>query len=150
VIVATRSRKDARKESRATTVVNMNDYGAQELSGMDSGPVLGDADEALPRARGLRGLPSRRTSARRGRPPARVGIELVIATISGERRRVKRPERSMRSKRRSARPRRPGPGREPSVAPKCDRQNAGADVPSSRRGLRAIVESALLERGYGV
>src|SRR5256885_8927408 len=85
----------ARKESRATTIVNMNEYGAQELSGRG---VSGTEFWATIMKRFLdeRGL--RRVAVPPYFPLAEadrlreMGVELVVAMDVRERRRVKRPD----------------------------------------------------------
>src|SRR5881396_1873745 len=85
----------ARKESRATTVVNMNEYGAQELSGQGvSGPEFWAT--IMKRFLDERGLT--RVAVAPYFPLAEadrlreMGVELVIADDLRERRRVKRPD----------------------------------------------------------
>ncbi|TME29993.1 MAG: hypothetical protein E6I66_10395, partial [Chloroflexi bacterium] len=85
----------ARKESRATRVVNMNEYGAQELSGQGvSGPEFWAT--IMKRFLDERGL--KRVSVAPYFPLAeadrlrKMGVELVIANDLLERRRVKRPD----------------------------------------------------------
>src|SRR5882672_11089784 len=85
----------ARKESRATKVVNMNDYGAQELSGRGiSGPEFW----ATLMKRFLDARSLRRVAVAPFSPlaaPARLrerGIGLVAANAPRERRRQKPPE----------------------------------------------------------
>src|SRR5205809_1172145 len=85
----------ARKESRATTVVNMNEYGAQELSGQGvSGPEFWAT--IMKRFLDERGLT--RVAVAPYFPLAEadrlreMGVELVIANDLLERRRVKRPD----------------------------------------------------------
>src|SRR5213595_859907 len=85
----------ARKESRATTIVNMNEYGAQELSGRG---ISGAEFWATIMKRFLdeRGL--KRIAVAPYFPLAEaerlreMGIELVIADDLRDRRRVKRPD----------------------------------------------------------
>ena len=144
----------ARKESRATTIVNMNEYGAQELSGRG---VFGTEFWATIMKRFLdeRGL--KRVAVAPYFPLAEadslraMGIELVVANDLRERRRVKRPdeidaiEAAQRATEEAW-----GQG----VAA-ISRSKARADRTLELDGavftaerLRAIVESALLERGY--
>src|SRR5881396_3844315 len=85
----------ARKESRATTIVNMNEYGAQELSGrgMSGAEFWATIMKRLLDARG-----DRRVAVAPYFPLAEadrlreMGIELAIAKDLGERRRTKRPD----------------------------------------------------------
>jgi Xaa-Pro aminopeptidase len=144
----------ARKESRATTIVNMNEYGAQELSGRG---ISGTEFWATIMKRFLdeRGL--KRVAVAPYFPLAEadslraMGIELVVANDLRERRRVKRPdeidaiEAAQRATEEAW-----GQG----VAA-ISRSKARADRTLELDGavftaerLRAIVESALLERGY--
>src|SRR2546430_5283682 len=85
----------ARKESRATKVVNMNEYGAQELSARGiSGPEFWAT--LIKRFLDARGL--RRVAVAPYFPLAEaerlreMGVELVVANDLRERRRVKRPD----------------------------------------------------------
>src|SRR6266581_3479994 len=97
LVVVTSSLEEgrARKESRATTIVNMNEYGAQELSGrgISSAEFWATIMKRLLDARGLR-----RVAVAPYFPLAEadrlrdMGIELVIAGDLRERRRAKRPD----------------------------------------------------------
>src|SRR5256712_13576304 len=144
----------ARKESRATTVVNMNDYGAQELSGRGiSGPEFwATLMKGFLDARGLR-----RVAVAPYFPLAEadrlreMGIELVIANDLRERRRVKRPDEIdaiEAAQRATEEAWRQGVDAIRRAKVRSDKtlELDGAVFTAER--LRAIVESALLERGY--
>ena len=144
----------ARKESRATTIVNMNEYGAQELSGEG---VSGTEFWATIMKRFLdeRGL--KRVAVPPYFPVAEadrlreMGIELVIANDLRERRRVKRPdevEAIEAAQRATEDAWRDGVDAIRRAKVRSDRtlELDGAVFTAER--LRAIVESALLERGY--
>jgi Xaa-Pro aminopeptidase len=144
-----------RKESRATTVVNMNEYGAQELTGRG---VSGTEFWATIMKRFLdeRGL--KRVAVAPYFPVAEadrlreMGIELVIANELRERRRVKRPdeiEAIEAAQRATEDAWREGVDAIRRAKIRSDRtlELDGAVFTAER--LRAIVESALLERGYG-
>src|SRR6266852_1401767 len=85
----------ARKQSRATKILNMNEYGAQELSGrgISGAEFWATIMKRLLDARGLR-----RVAVAPYFPLAEadrlrdMGIELVIASDLRERRRAKRPD----------------------------------------------------------
>src|SRR3989454_10753450 len=144
----------ARKESRATTVVNMNDYGAQELSGRGiSGPEFWAT--LMRRFLDARGL--RRVAVAPYFPLAEaerlreMGIELVIANDLRERRRVKRPDEIdaiEAAQRATEEAWRQGVDaiRRAKVRPDKTLELDGAVFTAER--LRAVVETALLERGY--
>ncbi len=144
----------ARKESRATTIVNMNEYGAQELSGRG---VSGTEFWATIMKRLLdeRGL--KRVAVAPYFPLAEadrlrdMGIELVIATDLRERRRTKRPdeiEAIEAAQRATEEAWREGVDAIRRAKARADRtlELDGAVFTAER--LRAIVESVLLERGY--
>src|SRR2546423_2400923 len=145
----------ARKESRATKVVNMNDYGAQELSARGiSGPEFWAT--LIKRFLDARGL--RRVAVAPYFPLAEaerlreMGIELVIADDLRERRRVKRPdevEAIEAAQRATEDAWRDGVDAIRRAKVRSDRtlELDGAVFTAER--LRAIVESALLERGDG-
>jgi len=144
----------ARKESRATTIVNMNEYGAQELSGRGiSGTEFWAA--IMKRFLDERGL--KRVAVAPYFPLAEadrlreMGIELVIANDLRERRRVKRPdeiEAIEAAQRATEAAWRDGVDAIRRAKARADRtlELDGAVFTAER--LRAIVESALLERGY--
>jgi Xaa-Pro aminopeptidase len=144
----------ARKESRATTIVNMNEYGAQDLSGRG---ISGTEFWATIMKRFLdeRGL--KRVAVAPYFPLAEadslreMGIELVIANDLRERRRVKRPdevEAIEAAQRATEEAWRQGVAAISRSKARADRtlELDGAVFTAER--LRAIVESALLERGY--
>jgi len=144
----------ARKESRATTIVNMNEYGAQELSGRG---ISGTEFWATIMKRFLdeRGL--KRVAVAPYFPIAEadrlreMGIELVVANDLRERRRVKRPdeiEAIEAAQRATEDAWREGVDAIRRTKARADRtlELDGAVFTAER--LRAIVESALLERGY--
>jgi Xaa-Pro aminopeptidase len=144
----------ARKESRATTIANMNEYGAQELSGRGiSGPEFWAT--IMKRFLDERGL--KRVAVAPYFPLAEgdrlreMGIELVIANDLRERRRVKRPdeiEAIEAAQRATEAAWREGVEAIRRAKARADRtlELDGAVFTAER--LRAIVESALLERGY--
>ncbi len=145
----------ARKESRATTIVNLNDYGAQDLSAKG---VSGTEYWATIMKRFLdqRGL--RRVAVAPYFPIAEadrlreLGIEIVIAKDLRERRRVKRPDEidAIEDAQRATEVAwSEGVDAIRRAKPRGDRtlELDGAVFTAER--LRAIVESALLDRGYG-
>src|SRR5712692_5504301 len=144
----------ARKESRATTVLNINDYGAQELSGRGiSGPEFWAT--LMKRFLDVRGL--RRVAVAPYFPLAEadrlreMGVELVVANDLSERRRVKRPdeiEAIEAAQRATEAAWREGVNaiRRAKVRPDKTLELDGAVFTAER--LRAIVETALLELGY--
>ena len=144
----------ARKESRATRVVNMNEYGAQELSGQGvSGPEFWAT--IMKRFLDERGL--KRVSVAPYFPLAEadrlreMGVELVIANDLLERRRIKRPdeiEAIEAAQRATEDAWHKGVDAIRRAKARADRtlELDGAVFTAER--LRAIVESALLERGY--
>jgi Xaa-Pro aminopeptidase len=154
IVVTSLEEGRARKESRATTVVNMNEYGAQELSGRG---ISGSEFWATIMKRFLdeRGL--KRVAVAPYFPIAEadrlreMGVELVVANDLRERRRVKRPDEieAIAAAQRAT---------EDAWGEGVDairRSKARADRTLELDGavftaerLRAIVESALLERGY--
>ncbi|HEY8787195.1 MAG TPA: hypothetical protein VIN63_12040, partial [Candidatus Limnocylindria bacterium] len=85
----------ARKESRATTIVNMNEYGAQELSGRG---ISGTEFWATIMKRFLDARGLKRVAVAPYFPLAEadrlreMGVELVVAKDLRERRRIKRPD----------------------------------------------------------
>src|SRR6267378_3878213 len=144
----------ARKESRATSIVNMNEYGAQELSGRG---ISGTEFWATIMKRFLdeRGL--KRVAVAPYFPLAEadrlreMGVELVIANDFRERRRVKRPdeiEAIEAAQRATEAAWREGVEAIRRAKARADRtlELDGAVFTAER--LRAIVESALLVRGY--
>ena len=144
----------ARKESRATTIVNINEYGAQELSGRG---VFGTEFWATIMKRFLdeRGL--KRVAVAPYFPLAEadrlreMGIELVIAEDLRDRRRTKRPDEidAIEAAQRATEDAwRQGVDAIRRSKVRADRtlELDGAVFTAER--LRAIVESALLERGY--
>jgi Xaa-Pro aminopeptidase len=144
----------ARKESRATTVVNMNEYGAQELSGRG---VSGTEFWATLMKRFLDQRGIRRVTVAPYFPLAEadqlreMGIELVIANDLRERRRVKRPDEidAIEAAQRAteeAWSEGVDAIRRAKVRPDRTLELDGTLLTAER--LRAIVESALLERGY--
>jgi len=145
----------ARKESRATTVVNMNDYGAQELSGRGiSGPEFWAT--LMKRFLDARGL--RRVAVAPYFPLAEadrlreMGIELVIANDLRERKRVKRPDEIdaiEAAQRATEEAWRQGVDAIRRAKVRSDKTLELDSAAFTAERLRAIVESALLERGYG-
>src|SRR2546430_1722598 len=144
----------ARKESRATKVVNMNEYGAQELSARGiSGPEFWAT--LIKRFLDARGL--RRVAVAPYFPLAEaerlreMGIELVIADDLRERRRVKRPDEIAAieaAQRATETAWREGVDAIRRAKVRADKtlELDGAVFTAER--LRAIVEAALLARGY--
>ena len=145
----------ARKESRATTIVNLNEYGAQDLSAKG---VSGTEYWATIMKRFLdqRGL--RRVAVAPYFPIAEadrlreLGIELVIAKDLHERRRVKRPDEIdliEAAQRATEVAWSEGVDALRRAKARGDRtlELDGAVFTAER--LRGIVESALLERGFG-
>ena len=143
-----------RKESRATTVVNMNEYGAQELSGKG---VSGTEFWATIMKRFLdeRGL--KRVAVAPYFPIAEadrlreMGIELVIAKDLRDRRRVKRPdeiEAIDAAQRATEDAWREGVDAIRRAKVRADKTLELDGTVFTAERLRAIVESALLERGY--
>jgi len=142
-----------RKESRATKVVNMNDFGAQDLAAQGlSGPEF--FAEIIRRFLADRGV--RRVAVPPYFPVAEAdilrgaGIELEVAKDLRERRRVKRPdeiEAIEASQRATEVAWREGVDaiRRAKVRPDKTLELDGAVFTAER--LRAIVETALLERG---
>jgi Xaa-Pro aminopeptidase len=143
----------ARKESRATTVVNMNEYGAQELSGQG---VSGTEFFATIMKRFLdeRGL--RRVAVAPYFPLAeadrlrQMGLELVVAKDLRERRRVKRPDEIAAiegAQRATEEAWSTGVDALRRAAVRSDKTLELDGAPFTAERLRAIVETALLERG---
>lgn len=154
LVVSSLEEGRARKESRATTVVNMNEYGAQELAarGIAGAEFWATIMKRFLDERGLR-----RVAVAPYFPVAEadrlreMDIELVIANELRERRRVKRPDEIdaiEAAQRATEEAWRKGVDAIRRAAVKPDRtlELDGAVFTAER--LRAIVESALLERGY--
>jgi len=156
LVVVTSSLEEgrARKESRATTIVNMNEYGAQDLSGRG---ISGAEFWATIMKRLLDARGEQRVAVAPYFPLAEadrlrdMGIALVIAKDLGERRRTKRPDEiaAIEAAQRATE----DAWREGVEAIRRSTRRAdgtleldGATFTAER--LRAIVESALLERGY--
>jgi Xaa-Pro aminopeptidase len=144
----------ARKESRATTVSNMNEYGAQELTGrgISGSEFWASIMKRFLDARGLS-----RVSVPPYFPVAEadllrdMGVELVIRKDLIERRRTKRPdevEAIEAAQRATEEAWKKGVDaiRRATVRPDKTLELDGAVFTAER--LRAIVESALLERGF--
>src|SRR5712691_11996854 len=95
MVVSSLEEGRARKESRATTIVNMNEFGAQELSGRG---ISGTEFWATLMKRFLDARGLRRVAVAPYFPLAEadrlreMGIQLVVAHELRERRRVKRPD----------------------------------------------------------
>ena len=144
----------ARKESRATTIVNMNEYGAQELSGkgLSGAEFWATLMKRFLDTRGIRrvAVPPYFPLAEADRL-REMGIELVIAKDLRERRRTKRPDEidAIEAAQRATEVAwREGVDaiRRAKTRPDRTLELDGAVFTAER--LRAIVESALLERGY--
>jgi len=142
-----------RKESRATNVLNMNDFGAQDLAakGLSGAEFFA---EIMKRFLGERGL--RRVAVAPYFPVAEAdllreaGIEIVIAKDLRERRRAKRPDEIAAieaSQRATEEAWREGVAaiRDAKVRPDRTLELEGGVFTAER--LRMIVETALLERG---
>jgi len=154
LVVSSLEEGRARKESRATTVLNINDYGAQELSGRGiSGPEFW----ATLMKRFLDARRLRRVAVAPYFPLAEadrlreMGVELVVADDLRERRRVKRPDEIAAieaAQRATEAAWREGLDaiRRAKVRPDKTLELGGAVFTAER--LRAVVETALLERGY--
>ena len=154
LVVSSLEEGRARKESRATTVLNINDYGAQELSGRGiSGPEFW----ATLMKRFLDARRLRRVAVAPYFPLAEadrlreMGVELVVANDLRERRRVKRPDEIAAieaAQRATEAAWREGVDaiRRAKVRPDKTLELDGAVFTAER--LRAVVETALLERGY--
>ncbi|MDQ2914990.1 MAG: M24 family metallopeptidase [Chloroflexota bacterium] len=144
----------ARKESRATNVVNMNDYGAQELTGRG---ISGTEFWATIMKRFLDARGLRRVAVAPYFPVAEadrlreMGIELVIANDLRERRRVKRPDEvdAIEAAQRATEDAwQEGVDAIRRSTVRADKTLELDGTPFTAERLRAIVESALLERGY--
>src|SRR5688572_18279476 len=144
----------ARKESRATTIVNMNEYGAQDLSGRGiSGTEFWVT--IMKRFLDERGL--RRVAVAPYFPIAEadslreMGVELVVAKDFRERRRVKRPDEidAIEAAQRATEDAwREGVEAIRRAKARADRTLELDGTVFTAERLRAIIESALLERGY--
>src|SRR5437016_2787752 len=155
LVVSSLEEGRARKESRATTVVNMNEFGAQELSARG---ISGTEFWATLMKRFLDARSIRRVSVPPYFPLAEadrlgeMGMELVIANDLHERRRVKRPDEVAAieaAQRATEEAWREGVEAIRRAKVRADRTlELDGSVFTAER-LRAIVESALLERGYG-
>ena len=154
LVVSSLEEGRARKESRATTVVNMNEYGAQELTGEGiSGTKLWAT--IMKRFLDQRGL--KRVAVAPYFPIAEadqlreMGVELVIANDLRERRRVKRPdevEAIEAAQRATEDAWRKGVDAIRRATARADRTLELDSAVFTAERLRAIVESALLEQGY--
>jgi Xaa-Pro aminopeptidase len=154
LVVSSLEEGRARKESRAKTIVNMNEYGAQDLSGRG---VAGTEFWATIMKRFLDERGIRRVAVPPYFPVAEadrlreMGVELVIAPDLRERRRVKRPDEidAIEAAQRATEVAW-GKGidalRRAKVRPDRTLELDGEVFTAER--LRAIVEAALLERGY--
>jgi len=144
----------ARKESRATEVINTNDFGAQDLMsrGLAGADFYATLIKRLLDDRGIRRVAvAPYFGLALGDKLREMGIELVVADDLRERRRAKRPDElkaieaaqraTEESWRRGVDAIRRATARTDGVL-----ELNGAVFTAER--LRAIVESALLERGY--
>jgi Xaa-Pro aminopeptidase len=154
LVVSSLEEGRARKESRATTIVNMNEYGAQELTGQG---ISGTEFWATIMKRFLTERGLQRVAVAPYFPLAEgdrlreMGVELVVARDLRERRRVKRPDEIdaiEAAQRATEHAWREGVDalRRAKARPDRTLELDGAVFTAER--LRAIVESALLERGY--
>jgi Xaa-Pro aminopeptidase len=154
VVVSSLEEGRARKESRATSVVNMDEYGAQDLTGrgISGTEFWAQIMKTFLDARGLR-----RVSVPPYFPVAEadrlreLGIELVVANDLRERRRTKRPdeiEAIAAAQRATEEAWKNGVDaiRRAKVRPDKTLELDGTTFTAER--LRAIVESTLLELGY--
>src|SRR3989441_143767 len=154
LVVSSLEEGRARKESRATNVVNMNEFGAQDLSarGISGTEFWATVMKRFLDARGLR-----RVAVAPYFPLAEadrlreMGVELVVANDLRERRRTKRPDEidAIEAAQRATEAAwREGVDalRRANVRPDKTLDLDGAVFTAER--LRAIVETALLERGY--
>ncbi|MDQ2913007.1 MAG: Xaa-Pro peptidase family protein, partial [Chloroflexota bacterium] len=154
LVVSSLEEGRARKESRATTVVNMNEYGAQELTGEGISSTKFWAT-IMKRFLDQRGL--KRVAVAPYFPIAEadqlreMGVELVIANDLRERRRVKRPdevEAIEAAQRATEDAWRKGVDAIRRSTARADRTLELDSAVFTAERLRAIVESALLEQGY--
>jgi len=154
LVVSSLEEGRARKESRATTVVNMNEFGAQELSARG---ISGTEFWATLMKRFLDARSIRRVSVPPYFPLAEadrlreMGVELVVANDLRERRRTKRPDEidAIEAAQRATEAGwREGVDaiRRAKMRPDKTLELDGAVFTAER--LRAIVEAALLARGY--
>jgi len=154
LVVSSLEEGRARKESRATTVVNMNEFGAQELSARG---ISGTEFWATLMKRFLDARSIRRVSVPPYFPLAEadrlreMGVELVVANDLRERRRTKRPDEidAIEAAQRATEAgwREGGDAiRRAKMRPDKTLELDGAVFTAER--LRAIVEAALLARGY--
>jgi Xaa-Pro aminopeptidase len=143
-----------RKESRATTVVNMNEYGAQELS---SQGISGPEFWATLMKRFLDERGTRRVAVAPYFPVAEadrlreMGIELVVATDLRERRRKKRPdeiEAIAAAQRATEDAWKKGVDAIRHATVRSDKTLELDGETFTAERLRAIVESTLLDLGY--
>src|SRR5256714_2566617 len=154
LVVSSLEEGRARKASRATTIVNMNEYGAQDLSARGiSGTEFWVA--IMKRFLDERGL--RRVAVPPYFPLAEadrlreMGVELAVAMDVRERRRVKRPdevEAIEAAQRATEDAWREGVDAIRRAKARADRTLELDGRVFTAERLRAIVESALLERGY--
>jgi Xaa-Pro aminopeptidase len=144
----------ARKESRATEIINMNDLGAQELT---SRGVLGAELTATIIKRLLDGRQIARVAVAPYFPLAvgdklrEMGIEIVVASELRERRRAKRPDETEAieaAQRATEESWLQGVDAIRRAAIRADGTLELDGVVFTAERLRAIVESALLVRGY--
>jgi Xaa-Pro aminopeptidase len=154
LVVSSLEEGRARKESRATTVLNINDYGAQDLSGRG---IAGTEFWATLMKRFLDARGLRRVAVAPYFPLAEadrlreMGVELVVANDLRERRRTKRPdeiEAIEAAQRATEAAWREGVDaiRRAKVRPDKTLELDSAVFTAER--LRAIVETALLDLGY--
>src|SRR2546421_6478524 len=155
LVVSSLEEGRARKESRATTIVNMNEYGAQDLAarGISGTEFWVAIMKRFLDERGLRqvAVPPYFPVAEADRL-REMGVELVLGMEMRERRRKKRPdeiEAIEAAQRATEVAWREGVDALRRSNVRADRtlELDGAVFTAER--LRGIVESALLERGYG-
>ena len=154
LVVSSLEEGRARKESRATNVVNMNEFGAQDLSarGISGTEFWATVMKRFLDARGLR-----RVAVAPYFPLAEadrlreMGVELVVANDLRERRRVKRPdeiEEIEAAQRATEAAWHEGVGAIRRAKVRRDKTlELDGSVFTAER-LRAIVEAELLARGY--
>jgi Xaa-Pro aminopeptidase len=154
LVVSSLEEGRARKESRATAVINMNEYGAQELSsqGISGSEFWATLMKRFLDARGLR-----RVAVAPYFPLAEadrlreMGIEIVVENDLRERRRVKRPDEidAIEAAQRATEDAwRQGVDAIRRAKARSDGTLELDSAVFTAERLRAIVESALLERGY--
>jgi Xaa-Pro aminopeptidase len=154
LVVSSLEEGRARKESRATAVINMNEYGAQELysQGISGAEFWATIMKRLLDERGVRrvAVPPYFPLAEADRL-RELGIELIVAKDLRERRRVKGPDEVdaiTAAQRATEDAWKEGVDAIRRATVRSDRTLAVDGATFTAERLRAVVESALLERGY--